>query len=92
MEKSFDKVNIGDVVVCCDSFAHDYVEYELRITEVETEKAKDTGAECDCIVAYGQGVTDEDTDYIEDMGYGFRVDGSNFVRFIEEVAETTINH
>lgn len=81
MDRPFKRVKVGDIIVCCDPFAHDYEEYLLRVTSVETEKAEITGAEEDCLVAYGEGLTKEDHEYIEESGFPFAIHENAFVCF-----------
>lgn len=81
MDRPFKRVKVGDIIVCCDPFAHDYEEYLLRVTSIETEKAEITGADEDCLVAYGEGLTKEDHDYIEESGFPFAIHENAFVCF-----------
>ena len=81
MDRPFKRVKVGDIIVCCDPFAHDYEEYLLRVTSIETEKAEITGADEDCLVAYGEGLTKEDHEYIEESGFPFAIHENAFVCF-----------
>lgn len=72
--KDFDiaNVKVGDHIICCDEYSHDYVEHELVINSIERDKEEG-------IILYGDDLTypeDEYDDYIT------RVNSANFIKIV----------
>lgn len=75
--KDFINIKVGDKVVCCDEYAHDYIEHKLRVTCMEIDEENITENNPAGVVFYGDDIDKDEwgDDYLT------RVTESNFVRF-----------
>lgn len=79
-QKTINDIKVGDVVTCWIDLGHDYIEYDLKVTSIdERDFDKDDNGN-KLLVAYGEGLTEEDVDFIECEVGTCRIDASNFVR------------
>lgn len=67
MNKNFESVKVGDIIICWDEYSHDYEEHKFEVTSIDYDEEE--GKKC-----YGI-----DLDYGEDEGIGV-VTESNFIR------------
>lgn len=72
MKNNFDKVKVGDIIICYDQYLHDYDEHVFKVDSIEYEDEENGGKKC-----YGQDLTCGDD---EEMYIGM-VNLENFVRF-----------
>lgn len=85
MQKEFKDICVGDIVVCDNTPDHDYETYIMKITSVERDEEWITEDNPEGIVAYGEGYTEEENDYIENAGYTFQCSIGNFVCFYRRI-------
>lgn len=77
-DTNINNIKVGDKVICWVEVGHDYVEYSLNVTCVnEADFEEDENGEKH-VVAFGEGATEEDVEFIEDCGSS-RIDESNFI-------------
>ena len=76
----FKDIKVGDIVIACDEYSHDYNEHIIKIESIEYDKENVTESNPDGMICYGTDLEEEEwgDDYITVVHEG------NFVSFAED--------
>jgi hypothetical protein len=80
MEKNFLDIKVGDKVIVCDEYSHDYVEHILKVDSIEYDKDFITETNPKGMHCFGTDLQEDEwgDDYITQVHEG------NFCRIVEE--------
>ena len=79
--KTFKDIKVGDIVIACDEYSHDYNEHVIQIGSIEYDAEYATENNPDGMICYGTDLDEEEwgDDYITFVHEG------NFVRVLQSV-------
>lgn len=81
MERNFLDIKVGDKVIVCDEYSHDYCQHILQVDSIEYDKEWVTENNPQGMHCYGTDLEEEEwgDDYITQVHEG------NFIGFVKEV-------